>query len=104
MPPLHTATEYAAELVGFASAAMLTLQPWRMVRDLRDARDKRARAKQLIANGRGNEAQNLLALADGLERAVGRWDLFDSRLVKYGGIALALSFALKVLALHLAPP
>jgi hypothetical protein len=102
--PVHVAIEYAAEVVGFASALALTSQPWRMVRDLRKAQDWREQAERLRADGSGSEAANLLTAAEGLERSVGRWDLFDSRVVKYGGVALALSFALKLLALHLAPP
>jgi hypothetical protein len=100
---LHVVLEYLAEITGFGAAVALTIQPWGIVRDLRQAREHRVRAEDLTARGELDEAKEASLLAEGLEQAVGRWDLKDSRLVKYGGIALAVSFALKMAALHFAP-
>jgi hypothetical protein len=101
--PLQVALEYLAELTGFGAAVALTIQPWGIVRDLRRAHDHRALAEQLRERGALQEATEQSLLAEGLEQSVGRWDLRDSRLIKYGGIGLAVSFALKMAALYFAP-
>jgi hypothetical protein len=101
--PVHVALEYLAEVVGFGAAVALTAQPWRAVRDLRQARGLRDQAQSLRDRGEVDQAAETIAVAEGLEKSIGRWDLFDSRLVKYGGVALAVSFVLKLLALYLAP-
>jgi hypothetical protein len=100
---LHVVLEYLAEITGFGAAVALTIQPWGIVRDLRTAREHRIRAEDLRSRGAVNEATEASLLAEGLEQSVGRWDLKDSRLVKYGGIGLAVSFALKMAALHFVP-
>jgi uncharacterized membrane protein YcjF (UPF0283 family) len=102
--PLHVALGYLAEAVGFGAAVALTAQPWRAVRDLRKARDLRDQAQRFQASGEADQAADTIAVAEGLEQSVGRWDLFDSRLIKFGGIALAVSFVVKLLALYLTPP
>ena len=102
--PLHVALEYLAEFIGFGAAVALTLQPWRAVRDLRKARDLRDQAERLKASGEAAQAAETLKVAEDFEKSVGTWDLLDSRLLKYGAGALAVSFVVKLLALYLTPP
>ncbi|HEY8053791.1 MAG: hypothetical protein ACHQD6_04245 [Steroidobacterales bacterium] len=102
---MRTETWFAgsAEIIGFLSAAALTWQAYRLVRDLGLVRDLRAKALQQRKDGSTQAAEQSEKTAASIEASITRWDPKDYRLVMLGGIGLPVSFFLKLLALWLAP-
>jgi hypothetical protein len=93
----------SAELVGFASAAALTWQAYRLVRDMRQVRSLRKDAVRQRKQGATEAAAKAEQGADKIAAALTEWDAKDYRLVLFGGIGLPVSFALKLVALWLEP-
>jgi hypothetical protein len=87
-----------AESIGFLSSVALAWQAFRLIRHQRAVRDLRTVGDRHTGTRIGELAERG---AQTLEETIGRWDAVDQWLVVAGLVGIAVSFALKLVAIGL---